>query len=210
MAEPNQALQPTAGAAVFTGFDGSFAPAAAELGRSAAGGDALRKYRCLIPLSAAVVLAAMGCGSSTKNIPGDSIIREADRVEVFRVGSEPAASGAGEAIGGYPILATGKELGADFAARLSKVLRGGGVTRNQKKCGLEPGVAYRLWSGDRAVEVLVCFNCDVLWPHVVGSQAAAPHHEWQDFDPARAELLALTKEAFPDDAEVQGLPERRN
>lgn len=112
-------------------------------------------------------------------------------------------------IGGYPILATGKEQGSDFAARLSKVLRSDGVTPNRKKCGLEPGVAYRIWEGSKAMEVLVCFKCDVLWPHGVGEEGVPPHQEWKDFDPVRAGLVALTKEAFPDDAEIQGLSKKR-
>jgi hypothetical protein len=92
---------------------------------------------------------------------------------------------------------------------LSAVLQSDGVSPNRKKCGLEPGVAYRLWNGDKAVEVLVCFKCDVLWPHVVGEEGVPPQREWKDFDPVRAELLALTKEAFPEDAEIQNLPEQR-
>jgi hypothetical protein len=145
----------------------------------------------------------LGCG------PGVPVPRQPTRVEVFRVGPEPADSPAGGTIGGYPILATGKEQGPDFAARLSKVLRSGGVTKNQKKCGLQPGVAYRIWGGEKTVEVLVCFKCDVLWPHVVGQEGVPPHEEWMDFDPVRPKLLALTKEAFPNDAEIQNLPEHR-
>ncbi len=149
-------------------------------------------------------IGLFGCGSSM--LPGESIVTGATRVEVFRVGSEQTNPQDGKALGGYPILATGKEQGADFAARLAKVLKSDGVTPNRKKCGLQPGVGYRIWNGKLSVEVLICFKCDVLWPHVVGSSDAAPHREWQDFDPARADLLALTKEAFPDDAEIQALP----
>ncbi|MES2794301.1 MAG: hypothetical protein V4719_32100 [Planctomycetota bacterium] len=126
------------------------------------------------------------------------------------MGSQAIANGSDKTIGYYPILATGREQGADFARRLSKVLLSSGVTQNQKKCGLEPGVAYRLWNGNRAVEVLICFKCDVLWPHVMGSNVASPHREWQDFDSVRAELLALAKEAFPQDAEIQELREHHD
>lgn len=127
---------------------------------------------------------------------------------MFRV-SERVDPQARNAIGGYPILATGPEQGVDFAARLAKVLRSRGVTPNRKKWGLEPGVAFRLWSGDRAMEVLVCFKCDVLWPYVVGEISDTPHYEWRDFDPVRAELLALSKEAFPTDPVIQGLTAQR-
>jgi hypothetical protein len=169
----------------------------------------MRKCLSLPILVASLMAGELGCGSSER-IPGESKLREPTRVEVFRVGSELASSTDKATIGGYPILATGKEQGSDFAARLLKILRSDGVTPNRKKCGLEPGVAYRIWSGDKALEVLVCFKCDVLWPHVVGEEGTLPHHEWKDFDPVRSELLALTKEAFPEDAEIQGLPAHRN
>lgn len=144
-----------------------------------------------------------------KSIPGAGILRGADRVEVFRVAPEPSVDGSIQKIAFYPILATGNEQGPEFARRLSKLLLGKGVTQNQKKCGLQPGVAYRVWNGDRAVEVLVCFKCDVLWPHVVSGSAKDAHLDWKDFDPIRADLVALTKEAFPKDPEIQALPERR-
>ena len=164
----------------------------------------MRKYLCLPILAAGLMAGELGCGSAS-NIP-----REPTRVEVFRVSSEQAGPSDAAKIGGYPILGTGKEQGPEFAARLSKVLRSDGVTPNRKKCGLQPGVAYRLWNGNKAVEVLVCFKCDVLWPHVVGEEGVPPHHEWKDFDPVRPELLALTKEAFPEDAEIQSLPMHRD
>jgi hypothetical protein len=136
---------------------------------------------------------------------------EIKRVEVFRVSPREIGRASGktdvQTINGYPILATGTEQGPEFADRLIKILRGRGVTKNKKKCGLEPGVAYRIWTGKKAEEVLVCFNCDVLWPHVVGvPMGDNPHYEWKDFDPVRGQILALTKEAFPDDAEIQALP----
>lgn len=171
----------------------------------------MKTRRYIFPIVAilATIVTAVWYSTASNNIPGGSILRDAKRAEVFRVGPEPVANATGGVIGGYPILATGKEQGANYAARLSKVLRSGGVTQNRKKCGLQPGVAYRLWNDDRAVEVLVCFKCDVLWPHVVGSSDKDTHYEWQDFDPVRGKLVALAKEAFPDDAEIQSLHEHQ-
>ena len=136
-------------------------------------------------LVAGLMAVGLGCDSGNR-IPSATTIRGPTRVEVFRVGSTPADPSAGDTIGGYPILATGKEQGPDFAARLAKLLRSDGVTPNRKKCGLEPGVAFRLGTGDEEEEVLICFKCDVLWPHVVGREERPPHHEWKDFDPVRA------------------------
>ena len=138
---------------------------------------------------------------------GTAILNGATRVEVFRVAPEKAQKPAKGAIEGYPILAKGKDQDKAFAAKLRAILLGDGVTQNAKKCGLQPGVAFRLWSGDKAVDLLVCFNCDVLWPHVMGDNADAPWHEWQDFDAVRADLAALARQALPDDQEIQKLAE---
>jgi hypothetical protein len=134
-----------------------------------------------------------------------SILRHGDRVEVFQVSPKRADEPGPDTIGGYPILAVGKEQGPDFAARLGKVLRSWSVAPSSKKCIFEPGVAFRVWSGDRALEVLVCFKCDDLWPHVVGEPGEL-HGEVLAFDAVRADLVALAKEAFPDDPKIQALP----
>lgn len=141
----------------------------------------------------------------TMSSRGVAILKGAARVEVFRVSPLESTAHSGNEIGGYPITARGKEQGPGFAARLAAVLLNDGVTQNEKKCGLEPGVAFRAWKNQNAVEILICFKCDVLWPHVVGEQTENPTHEWQDFDPVRADLVGLAKEAFLDDDEIQNL-----
>ena len=166
-----------------------------------------KPWKLLVALAVLAAVAFVGVelwGGVSR--PATSILRDADRVEVFRVSWQRADGPTDGTIGGYPILATGPEQGPEFAARLSTCLRRWGVTRTSKKCGLMPGVAYRVWAGDRALEVLVCFKCDDLWPRVVGED-----DPWQikilEFDRVRPELLALTKEAFPDDPQIQALPE---
>jgi hypothetical protein len=174
-------------------------------------------------LPAFALIGCLGCSQSSKpevrqrtsqlrdnlSDSGIAILKGATRVEVFRVAPEEVQQPTKNAIEGYPILATGKEQGQAFAARLTSILLGKGVTQNEKKCGLEPGVAYRLWKDNQSVEVLVCFKCNVLWPHIVGEKWK--EHlwwEWQDFDSVRADLLSLTKEAFPDDQEIQQLSDK--
>jgi len=170
----------------------------------------MRKPRWLVPvLTVAAMLAVVAVvgmeiwGGVSRS--ATSILRDADRVEVFRVSPKWAENPGPDAIGGYPITAVGKEQGPEFAARLGKVLRSWGVGNSSKKCAFEPGVAFRVWRGDRAVEVLVCFKCDDLWPHVVG-ESGTLDREWLEFDAVRADLLALAKEAFPDDPAIQALP----
>jgi hypothetical protein len=164
---------------------------------------ALRLVAVFVVLACIAVVAAEIWGGVSHS--ATSILRNGDRVEVFRVSPKYADKSGPEFIGGYPIVAVGKEQGPDFAARLGKVLRSWGVAPSSKKCAFEPGVAFRMWRGDQALEVLVCFKCDDLWPHVVG-ESGTLHDEVLAFDPVRAELVALAKEAFPDDPKIQALP----
>jgi hypothetical protein len=174
----------------------------------------------LVPFFLIIVLALTlmsGCDapqgdrlSRTVSASGADILKGATRVEVFRVDpNRDRTKDAKANIGGYGVISTGKEQGETFARRLADILLGNSVTTNVKKCGLQPVVAYRLWKDKQSLEVLVCFRCDVLWPHVVGEMGTPGPYEYQDFDPVRAKLLALTKEAFPDDKKIQALPEVR-
>jgi hypothetical protein len=173
----------------------------------------MRKPRWLVPtlgvVAAVAVLAFVGAelwGGVSRS--ATSILRHGDRVEVFRVGPKLVEKPGPDTIGGFPILSVGTEQGRDFAARLGRVLRSWSVALSSKKCVLEPGVAFRVWRGDRALEVLVCFKCDDLWPHVVGEPDGLEGNVLA-FDPVRADLVALAKEAFPDDAKIQALPAAR-
>ena len=169
----------------------------------------LRLWKLLWLLPVAFVLAIVAVVGSViwggVSSSATSILRNGDRVEVFRVSPKWEKNPTVSNIGGFEILATGKEQGPEFAARLGKVLRSWGVAPSSKKCAFQPGVAFRIWRGDRALEVLVCFKCDDLWSHVVG-ESGTLHDEVLAFDPVRAELVTLAKEAFPDDAKIQALP----
>jgi len=174
------------------------------------GGVGMRKSRWLVPvLAVAAVLAVVAFvgmeiwGGMSRS--ATAILRDGDRVEVFRVSPKRAEQPGADTIGGYPITAVGNEQGPEFAARLGKVLRSWGVGNSSKKCAFEPGVAFRVWRGNRAMEVLVCFKCDDLWPHVVG-ESGTLSEEWLEFDAVRPDLVALDKEAFPDDPAIQALP----
>jgi len=134
-----------------------------------------------------------------------AILKSATRVETFRVGPEDTNKDPATEILGYPILAKGQEQGTEFAKKVGETLISGGVTQNRKKCGLRPGVAFRIWSGTDAVEVVICFECNVLWPHVVGEPIEDRFSEWQDFDPVRRDFAKLSTEAFPDDPTIQSL-----
>jgi hypothetical protein len=74
-----------------------------------------------------------------------------------------------------------------------------------KGCKFSPGVVLRFRDGKEHVDVLLCFSCDELRVLTVDADGKVTHDRTEDFDPARPTLVELVKEAFPDDAVIQGL-----
>jgi len=80
---------------------------------------------------------------------------------------------------------------------------------NAKACIPDYGVLFTFRSGDRAVQVALCFNCDMLGIFDGGDDKARSVNSLPDFDPMRGRLVAIVKKVFPDDAEIQELDGRR-
>ena len=140
---------------------------------------------------------------------GVSLLKEATRVEVFRVAPEPVIDASSDTIENYPVLSTGKEQGQAFAKRLAGDIARNGVTRNARSVALSralhtgSGMEIRrsmYWSAS----IAMCFGPrrrGARTQHIpTGSGRIATHC---------ADLLALTKEAFPDDPEIQSLNAKR-
>jgi hypothetical protein len=139
---------------------------------------------------------------------GLSTLKEATRVQVFRVDAKLSEDPSIERVMGYPVTSTAPEQGANFAARLAKLLVSDNMKRSLKRCGFMPGVAYRLWHEDNSVTVCVCFGCkDVIVQ--VGEKSVAPSKIWYfDFAPVRPRFVALAKEALPNDARIQAIADK--
>jgi hypothetical protein len=138
---------------------------------------------------------------------GASILRGATRVEILRVKAIPYSEPAPRP---YEIVRAGPTRDAKFAARLADVLLGDGVTVGASRCPFSPGVAFRAYQGEQAVEVVVCFHCEDLMAGIVGTGKPGrwPYPRYR-FGPARAALVRLAKEAFPEDPKIRDLPEQR-
>jgi hypothetical protein len=113
------------------------------------------------------------------------VLEAADRVEIFLVGPQPvgprgsADDGTGNqlppetptTIRRYPVRQVGPGQGRAFAQQIARLVLdersyeprmypfGRSV---MKACTFAPGVAFRLWSRTRAVDVLVSFRCDEI------------------------------------------------
>ena len=165
--------------------------------------------RLLVPV---VFLLLCGCGAH-KGLPDrhtTAILSGATKVEVFRIdglmdppNAKPIKPG-DPTVGGYAILARGKDQSSEFATKLADVLADDKTYADAYAKCFWPGVAFRVWKGEESVDVLICFICENIY---IGPSTDKQVMENASFvgSPNRKRLVRLAKEAFPDDKEVQAL-----
>lgn len=172
---------------------------------------------CCILLAAAIAGASLAAEPSKKvadflGKDAVEILKAPEKVECFRIDGKSWISPEQQArieeetkrIRGYAITAQGKDQDAAFGAKIAAVLFDEKTYNfeSAKACEPVPGVAFRVWKGKASVDVVLCFECSEL-DVVTGDKEI--RHAREDFDNARAALVALAKAAFPDDKTIQGL-----
>src|SRR5262249_12994445 len=90
------------------------------------------------------------------------ILKGATKVEVFRIEGGGGPQAKADTIGPdrrqYRIVATGKEQGKEFAAKVREFLFDEGTTIPSGVGGFSQGdVAFRLWKDKESVAVVLCF-----------------------------------------------------
>lgn len=169
---------------------------------------------CLALVPDAKPAGDAGPAPEVRGLLGDRTLAVLDgvtRAEVFRLKAErvaqPPGSAKVEGAGGFPILSTGKPRDARFAARVAAVLRDKGTYEfdRPKGCVIRPGVAFRLWKGKESVDLILCFECNILVVDARDEAGKPVHRAIKDFDPGRPALVKLAREAFPDDPEIRAL-----
>jgi hypothetical protein len=137
------------------------------------------------------------------------ILAQSGRVEVFRLRTKRAGEGE-KSVGGYAIAATGAARDESSARRLADLLLDEKSYRFDHKTvgGFTPLVGLRLWNGDRSVDVLLSFATDEVVVFSRNPDDGSVRSAQADVLPARATLVALVKQALPDDKDVQALVDR--
>jgi hypothetical protein len=138
-----------------------------------------------------------------------AVLAGATKVEAFRLESAgPANAGiqSQRQFDGFAVKAQGKDQGPALAKKLADVLLDEKTYSTTFAACFTPGVAFRVWNGDACVDVVICFLCQNFYcgPPTENARENASFAD----TPARAALVRLAKEAFPDDKEVQGLEEK--
>ncbi len=141
-----------------------------------------------------------------------SILQGATRVETFRLVDGPydgyvKAGTSGDEIADYPVSSHGQTVGREFAADLSHAVLDPRTFAglNDTSCEINPGVAFRAWRGRECVEVIVCYHCQQMLVTTKDAQGHMTHTAYTEFYLNRPAFLALAKEAFPGDKEIQSL-----
>jgi hypothetical protein len=162
-------------------------------------------------LSSAPLILLLGCGAWNGAPRLDAhtlkLLQAATKVEVFRVHGGPPQDNLKHldnlSISGYPVLAKGTDQGQDLASRLAAILHDRHTYSNGWAGCFSPGVAFRAWKDDECIDVVICFKCNNLY--CGPPKASAGENVSFLGTPARARLMQLAKEAFPDDKEIQEL-----
>jgi hypothetical protein len=157
------------------------------------------------------------------------ILESGDRVEVFVVGPTPVGArgyaddntgyqlppGTPVTIQRYPVRRVAASQGRAFAQQIARLVLDERTYEPRmypfgrsvmKACAFFPGVAFRVWARTRAVDVLVCLQCDEIAVAYVGGKREMMAG---DIDPARAAFVRLVKSVLGDDPEIAKLSEVR-
>ncbi len=156
--------------------------------------------------------AGTAASLAVKEVVGEPTARaiaEASKVRTYRIDPhsfDPKAGGS-DRFGGYRIIAKGRVLDADFARRMSTLLSSDeiyarNIDKNACRQDVALGLAFEGKLGE--VDLLFLFPCNrVVFLRRPDSDPLKMPGEY--FDPGAAKVIALVKEAFPDDKDVQGL-----
>ncbi len=107
----------------------------------------------------------------------------------------------------YTLLRPARPVNLSFGPRLRDALR---LTPDEShafyQC-FEPGVGFRAWRGKTHTDVFVCFYCEGVEIVTTDERKKQLGYFHPDMGAARKSLLALSREAFPDDKLLQELPD---
>ncbi len=135
-----------------------------------------------------------------------ALLDNVQKVETFRLSSD-VKDVERRQISDYPLKYKGNAQGQAFARRIANILRKPQTYwgSNDTTCIVDPGVAYRLWSGRRCVELMICFHCGQMLIATKNETGQVTHFAYTEFASVRPELIELAKQAFPNDADIAAL-----
>jgi hypothetical protein len=131
-----------------------------------------------------------------KLLGGKDIYADAARVVPVLVNFEAGSGENKENLEGFRITKKGTSLTPEQIARLQKIILSASTYdfNIRKKCMFSPYVGFIFEKSGKQAHALFCFSCNEV---SFGRDGKAGNIE--DFDAARKEMIALSKELFPGD-----------
>lgn len=132
---------------------------------------------------------------------GLATVSKPDGVEAFRIGPPSEFD---HSLDDHPIIAGPVVVPRDIAGRISDVLASPDsyFWDAAKACEPTPGVRLSFRRADDRVDVLLCFECNILTVYRGGILTGG-----EDFDDVRPVLVRAAKVLFPEDEVIQTLEE---
>lgn len=140
--------------------------------------------------------------------PGLETVARPERVEACRLGQIPAGrTESGASVFDYPVISGPREVPPAISAPISAALLSPATYgwEFSKSCVPSYGVRLSFHHGDDRVDVLLCFECDVLLISRNGRTTGG-----EDFDSGRPIFVQAVKAIFPEDELIRRLPEVRS
>lgn len=137
-----------------------------------------------------------------KLLGGKDIYGDAQRVIPVLVNPETGSGEKKENVEGYAITKKGNVLNAEQQQRLQAIIFNAGTYdfKTAKRCAFRPYVGFIFEKSGKQAHALFCFSCNE-----VSFGRDAKQGNLEDFDAARKEILALSREAFPGDPALSKL-----
>ena len=128
------------------------------------------------------------------------ILQSASAVESYRIDPVRGAD-VSRGILGYPVIARGPHLDKVAARQLKSLVLDPRGYIGDIWCGdIEPGVAFRIVSGERTLTILICFKCKEWEFWLNGKRVGGDY-----FIGLQPELLKLVQRVFPDDDSLKAI-----
>jgi len=152
-----------------------------------------------------------------------AILDGADRVETFRLVDfheeenytelerSAAFNSHEQPLDDHQVLRTGPPQGKAFAAALREAVSEAPafIGKDGKGSGtpscFDPGVGFRVWNGQAHVDLCVCFYCTAIEIDTKDPTRRFKQSLMANLGLSRPAFLALSKEAFPQDARLAAL-----
>ena len=102
------------------------------------------------------------------------------------------------------MIRTGHQQGREFAASLHPALALADEEQSLTQC-FDPGDAFRVWQGKAHSDICVSFYCSGIEMTTEDAKHKVMSHSYVGMRYSLPALLALSRQAFPDDKQLMAL-----